>query len=60
MKPLTAEQEEELRQIRVEAKRRHEKARKAALRRGREDFPLLPFECSWAYELKFIRGLTRK
>jgi len=35
------------------AKVRHEKKRKSEKARGREDFPLLPYECSWAYEQAF-------
>lgn len=41
--------------IRSAAKVRHEKTRKAARRNGRVDFPMLPYECSWAYEQQFIR-----
>jgi hypothetical protein len=37
------------------AKIRHEKARLAARRRGRKDFPMLPYECSWAYEEEYRR-----
>lgn len=45
-----------LKHIRDAAKIRHEKQRKAALKRGRKDFPLLPYECSWAYEQEFYRN----
>ncbi len=44
-----------LSEIKKEAKVRHEKARKAAAARGRKDFPLLPYECSWAYEQQYDR-----
>ncbi len=53
---LTPKQEEQLANIRTVAKARHEKARKAALKRGRTSFPLLPIECSWAYEEQFRRA----
>ena len=43
-------------EIRVVAKIRHEKARKAAKKRGRNDFPMLPIECSWAFEMAFARN----
>lgn len=46
----------ELEVIRDAARVRHEKARKAAAIRGRTDFPLLPFECSWAFEEAFRRS----
>lgn len=52
---LTPAEEQELQGIRTKAKVRHEKARKAAKKRGRKDFPDLPFECSWAYEEQFRR-----
>jgi hypothetical protein len=41
--------------IKQAAKVRHEKARHAARQNGRHDFPMLPFECSWAYEQEFHR-----
>lgn len=50
---LTPEEQGKLDEIRRLAKIRHEKARKAALARGRKDFPDLPIECSWAFEEKF-------
>jgi hypothetical protein len=52
---MTPAQETELAAIREKAKVRHELARKAAKKRGRKDFPLLPYECSWAYEEEFKR-----
>ena len=55
---LTADQKSQLGKIQDAAKIRHEKARKAARKRGRTDFPLLPVECSWAFEEKFRKGLT--
>ena len=55
---LTPEQESNLETIRVSARIRHEKARKAWKAKGRINFPLLPFECSWAYEEHFRRNYT--
>jgi hypothetical protein len=52
---MTPEMAIELEKIRAAAKERHELNRKAALKRGRKDFPMLPYECSWAYEMEFIR-----
>jgi hypothetical protein len=52
---FTPNQEAQLDAIRAKAKIRHEKARKAAKQKGRNDFPLLPFECSWAFEQQFRR-----
>jgi hypothetical protein len=46
--------------LKTRAKARHEQARKEAKRRGRHDFPMLPYECSWAFEEKYrkvCRGL---
>ncbi len=42
--------------IRADATQRHEAARKAARRQGRIDFPLLPYECVWAYEEEYRRN----
>mgnify|MGYP001609128963 CR=1 FL=1 len=42
--------------IRHHAKIRHEKARLSALKRGRTSFPMLPFECSWAFEEEWRRA----
>jgi hypothetical protein len=56
---LTPAEQAQLDAIQADAKIRHEKARKAAKRRGRTDFPDLPYECSWAYEEEFrnrVRG----
>ena len=50
----TPEERTALEKIRAQAKIRHERERKAASRAGR-DYPDSPYECSWAYELKFIR-----
>lgn len=44
-----------LEEVKRLAKIRHEKERKAARRRGRKDFPMLPYECSWAFEEEFKR-----
>lgn len=52
---LTPTEQQALQLTRHYAKLRHERARKAALQRGRRDFPDLPFECSWAYEEEFRR-----
>lgn len=52
---LTVVEQAELDEIKRLAKIRHEKARKAAAKRGRKDFPLLPYECSAAYEQGFFR-----
>ena len=52
---LTAAEQAELDQIRAAARDRHEKARKAAKKAGRHDFPLFPYECSWAFEEEFRR-----
>lgn len=54
---LTPNEEAELERRRKVARERHEKARRAALKRGRRDFPSLPFECSWAYEEQFRREI---
>lgn len=50
----------ELEEIRKTAKIRHERARKAAKRQGRQHFPLLPYECSWAFEEDFRRELEQR
>lgn len=42
-----------LAEIQARAKLRHEKARRAAAKQGRKDFPLLPYECSWAFEEEY-------
>lgn len=52
---LTPTEQQALQLIRHYAKLRHERTRKAALQRGRRDFPDFPFECSWAYEQEFGR-----
>lgn len=52
---MTEAMTKELEKVRAAAKVRHEKARKAARKRGRLDFPLLPYECSWAFEQEFER-----
>jgi hypothetical protein len=60
---LTANEQAQLDSIKVKAKERHERARKTAKRAGREDFPVLPYECSWAFEEEFrreVRQSTRK
>lgn len=56
---FTPEEQAELDRIQAAAKVRHEMARKAAAAAGRRYFPLLPRECSWAYEEEFRRGLPR-
>jgi hypothetical protein len=52
---LTPTQERDLASIRDAAKVRHEQARRAAKARGRHDFPLFPYECSWAFEAEYQR-----
>lgn len=52
---LSPEQLKELKDIQSKAKAKHDKAYKAAKARGR-DYPLLPYECSWAYEMEFRRS----
>jgi hypothetical protein len=52
---LSAVEQKELESIQAKAKVRHEKARKAAAKRGRKDYPMLPYECSWAFEQEFRR-----
>lgn len=52
---FTADEQRRLDAIKSAAKIRHEKARKAAAKKGRKDFPDLPFECSWAFEEQFRR-----
>lgn len=54
---LTASEEEQLEVIRkaARARARHERERKAAMKRGRKDWPLLPYECSGAFEDEFRR-----
>lgn len=56
---LTPAEEQELQTIRAAAVIRHERNRKAARRRGRHDFPLLPYECSWAFEVEFLQQRRR-
>ena len=53
---LTPAEAADLETIREEARERHARARKAAAKRGRIDFPDLPVECSWAYEVQFLRS----
>ena len=48
---------DELERIRKMAKIRHEKERKKS---KRKDFPLLPYECSWAFEEEFRRKQEKK
>lgn len=52
---FTLEEAAQLEAIRVKARARHERERKAAAKRGRKDYPLLPHECTWAYEQQFRR-----
>jgi hypothetical protein len=56
---LTPDEQARLDGIHRAARIRHEKARKAAKRRGRHDFPLEPYECSWAYEQEFRRTIGK-
>lgn len=56
---LTVVEERELKQLRIAAHIRHEKARKAAARQGRKDFPLFPYEDSWAFEQECLRKWRR-
>jgi len=53
---MTNEQQKQLEQIQAKAKVRHEENRKKATRQGR-DFPLLPYECSWAFEEYYRKSL---
>lgn len=46
-----------LEKIRRVARERHKRARKAARRKGRKDFPILPVECTWAYEEQLRRSI---
>lgn len=52
---FTPEEQAKLDAIRVKARARHEREREVAAKRGRKDYPLLPYECSWAYEEHFRR-----
>lgn len=52
---LSPEHEKELADIREKANLRHNKARSAAKKSGRKDFPEAPYESSWAYEMDFRR-----
>jgi hypothetical protein len=52
---FTPAEQAELDLVQSTARGRHERARKAAKQRGRVDFPLLPYECSWAFEEEFRR-----
>lgn len=52
---LSETEEAALKEIRRLAVIRHKKARKAAAKLGRKDFPDLPYECSWAFEMEFMR-----
>jgi len=52
---FTPEEQAKLEAIRVKARARHERERKTAAKRGRKDYPLLPYECTWAYEEQFRR-----
>ncbi len=57
---LTDLEAETLERYKTNAKKHHEAARKAARKMGRKDFPMLPYECSWAFEETFrkvCRGL---
>lgn len=54
---LNPNEQAKLTEIQENAKIRHEAARKAAKKLGRKDFPLLPFECSWAYQEQFRREI---
>jgi len=54
---FTPEEQAKLEAIRVKARARHERERKAAAKRGRKDYPMLPYECSWAYEEQFRRAV---
>ncbi len=56
---LTTEEQQQLDAIQTAAKIRHERERKAARKRGRVDYPMLPYECSWAYEQEFRRSIRK-
>lgn len=51
---LSPENEAKLEKIRQKARELHEAKRKAREKRGLP-FPLLPYECSWAFEEEFRR-----
>jgi len=53
---LTTDEKAELGRIRDAAVARHEKRRRAARQAGRINFPMLPYECSAAYEESFRRA----
>lgn len=57
---LTPSEEQALETVRVAARARHSRAKAAAKKRGRLDFPLFPFECSWAYEEQFRREVRNQ
>ena len=56
---MTPQQQEELERIKDIARQDHERKRRAAKARGRVDFPLLPYECSWAFEEEFKRETAK-
>ena len=56
---FTPEEQAKLDAIRVKAKMRHERERKAAAKHGRKDYPLQPYECLWAYEEQFRREVRK-
>lgn len=51
---LTAEEQAELDALKAKARAVHLRAYKRAKKKGR-DYPLLPYECSWAFEMEFLR-----
>lgn len=58
MRELSVSERIKLSDIQSAAKVRHEKARKAARKKGRKDYPMLPYECSWAFEEEFRKELS--
>lgn len=53
---LTPDEQQQLTAWQDAARKRHERARKAAAKRGRKDFPLLPWECTWHGEEVFRKS----
>lgn len=60
MNKLSPEMELALEGVRRAARARHERAREEAARRGRRDFPLLPYECSWTFGEEFGRKWPKR
>lgn len=56
---LTDDDMAELHDIKSAARKQHERNRKLAAKRGKQ-IPLLPYECSWAFEEEFAREKTKE